>query len=98
RHEVADSRAELQRRFGGGVAFFCYPYGRTSPAVEDAVADAGYSGATTVSAGVASPSGDPLELPRITVRPRDTGATLAQRLTSAAMLASPVRRVGSRQP
>ena len=80
RHEVADSRTELQRRFGGEVAFFCYPFGRTSSAVEDAVAMAGYSGATTVSAGVAAPSTDPLELPRVIVRPRDSGARLAKRL------------------
>jgi peptidoglycan/xylan/chitin deacetylase (PgdA/CDA1 family) len=83
-HEVADSRSELRRGFGGAVAFFCYPYGRTSPAVEDAVAMAGYSGATTTSAGVAGPSTDPLELPRVTVRPRDTAMTLAQRLATSA--------------
>jgi peptidoglycan/xylan/chitin deacetylase (PgdA/CDA1 family) len=101
-HEVADSRAELRRRFGGEVAFFCYPFGRTSPAVEDAVALAGYSGATTVSAGVAAPSTDPLELPRVTVRPRDTGATLAQRLTTSVTkvsgLPSPIRPVTFQQP
>ena len=98
RHEVAGSRAELQRRFGGAVAFFCYPYGRSSPAVADAVADAGYSGATTVAAGVAAPGSDPLSLPRITVRPRDTGATLGQRMAQAAALASPMRPVGLRGP
>jgi peptidoglycan/xylan/chitin deacetylase (PgdA/CDA1 family) len=101
-HEVADSRAELRRRFGAGVAFFCYPYGRTSPAVEDAVATAGYSGATTTSAGVAAPSTDPLELPRVTVRPRDTGSTLAQRLTTSvtkrSALPSPMRPVIFQQP
>jgi peptidoglycan/xylan/chitin deacetylase (PgdA/CDA1 family) len=101
-HEVAGSRAELQRRFGGAVAFFCYPYGRVSQTVEDAVAMAGYSGATIVSAGVAAPSTDPLELPRITVRPRDTGTTLAQRLTTNAAklsgLPAPMRPVTFRQP
>ncbi len=97
-HEVADSRAWLRRRFGGAVAFFCYPFGRTSPAVEDAVAVAGYSGATTTSAGVAVPGANPLELPRMTVRPRDTAATLAQRLATGAALASPLRPVGFREP
>jgi peptidoglycan/xylan/chitin deacetylase (PgdA/CDA1 family) len=96
--EVADSRAWLRKRFGGAVAFFCYPYGRTSPAVEDAVAVAGYSGATTTSAGVAAPGANPLELPRMTVRPRDTAATLAQRLATGAALASPLRPVGFREP
>ncbi len=90
RHEVADSRAWLHERFGADVAFFCYPYGRTSPAVEDAVAVAGYSGATTTTAGLAAPSADPLALPRLTVRPKDTAARLTQRLTtSAAKLGGP---------
>jgi peptidoglycan/xylan/chitin deacetylase (PgdA/CDA1 family) len=89
RHEVADSRAELRRRFGGQVAFFCYPYGHTSSAVEDAVAVAGYSGATTVTHGVAAPSTDPLELPRFIASPRDTGARLAQRLTVTTVSSSP---------
>ena len=90
-HEVADSRAELQRRFGVDVAFFCYPFGRTSSEVEDAVALAGYSGATTVSAGVAAPSSDPLELPRVTVRPRDTATALSKRLAAFPAPMSPVR-------
>jgi peptidoglycan/xylan/chitin deacetylase (PgdA/CDA1 family) len=102
RHEVADSRAWLRKRFGAGVAFFCYPYGRVSSAVEDAVADAGYSGATTTSAGVAAPGTDPLALPRVTVRPRDSGATLAQRLaasvTKAGGLPSPMQPVTLQQP
>jgi len=97
RHEVADSRSELRRRFGTGVAFFCYPFGRTSPEVEDAVAMAGYSGAMTVSAGVAAPLSDPLELPRVTVRPRDTGASLDRRLRTAGALASVIRPVGIRR-
>jgi peptidoglycan/xylan/chitin deacetylase (PgdA/CDA1 family) len=89
-HEVADSRAWLRERFGVEVAFFCYPYGRTSPAVEDAVATAGYSGATTTSAGIAAPSTDPLALPRVTVRPRDTAATLAKRLAASPSPMQPV--------
>ena len=101
-HEVADSRTELRRRFGVEVAFFCYPYGRTSAAVEDAVAVAGYSGATTTSAGVAAPSSEPLALPRMTVRPRDTAATLAQRMTTSVTklngLPSPMRPVTFPQP
>ena len=100
-HEVADSRTELRRRFGGDVAFFCYPYGRTSTAVEDAIAVAGYSGATTVTRGIASPASDPLELPRMLVRPWDTAATLTQRLTSSVMklngLPSPMRPVTLQQ-
>ena len=101
-HEVADSRVWLRRRFGADVAFFCYPFGRTSPAVEDAVAVAGYSGATTTAAGVAAPSADPLALPRTTVRPKDTATTLAQRLTTSVAsvggLSSPVRPLTFQQP
>jgi peptidoglycan/xylan/chitin deacetylase (PgdA/CDA1 family) len=79
RRELAGSRAMLRRRFGAGVAFFCYPYGRFDDSVVAAVQAAGYRGATTTVAGVATPSGSPFELPRIGVRPTDTAASLARR-------------------
>jgi peptidoglycan/xylan/chitin deacetylase (PgdA/CDA1 family) len=82
-HEVADSRVWLQTRFGTEVAFFCYPFGRTSAAVEAAVQDAGYLGATTSAAGIASPAGDVRALPRLTVGPKDSAARLARRVNTS---------------
>jgi peptidoglycan/xylan/chitin deacetylase (PgdA/CDA1 family) len=55
RHEVAGSRARLQRRFGQPVDFFCYPAGRYNTAVVAAVQAAGYLGATTENPGLAGP-------------------------------------------
>jgi peptidoglycan/xylan/chitin deacetylase (PgdA/CDA1 family) len=65
--EVAGSRAALRRRFGVPVRFFCYPSGRYDAATERAVGAAGFSGATTTVAGIATPHGDPFALPRLRV-------------------------------
>jgi peptidoglycan/xylan/chitin deacetylase (PgdA/CDA1 family) len=75
-HEVAGSRAWLRRAFGVRADFFCYPAGRYDPAVESAVRAAGYRGATTTTAGIASHGADPFALPRVRVTPEMTAATL----------------------
>jgi peptidoglycan/xylan/chitin deacetylase (PgdA/CDA1 family) len=54
--EVAGSRRFLQRQFGVGVPFFCYPSGRFDDAVISAVKRAGYLGATTTEPGLGLPS------------------------------------------
>jgi peptidoglycan/xylan/chitin deacetylase (PgdA/CDA1 family) len=85
-HEVAGSRAWLHRRFGVPADFFCYPAGRYDPAVESAVRAAGYRGATTTDAGIASRNDDGFALPRVRVTPEMTAADLLatlRRLTSA---------------
>jgi peptidoglycan/xylan/chitin deacetylase (PgdA/CDA1 family) len=48
--EVADGRRRLQDFFGQPVAGFVYPFGSTSPAVEDAVRHAGHLYARTTQA------------------------------------------------
>jgi peptidoglycan/xylan/chitin deacetylase (PgdA/CDA1 family) len=64
--EVAGSRADLRRMFGQPVDFFCYPAGRYNASVVAAVRAAGYLGATTVNAGLATPA-DPFTLNRIRI-------------------------------
>ena len=81
-HEIADSRTELQERFGVPADFFCYPAGEYDEAVVQAVKDAGYLGATTTHEGLASP-GEPYELKRIRIEPGDGGDGLAQKLADA---------------
>lgn len=81
-HEIADSRTELQQRFGVPVDFFCYPAGEYDEAVVQAVKDAGYRGATTTHEGLASPD-EPYELKRIRIEPGDGGAGLAEKLAVA---------------
>ncbi|HKG04110.1 MAG TPA: polysaccharide deacetylase family protein [Conexibacter sp.] len=77
RHEVADSRAELKRRFGVPVNFFCYPAGRYDDAAIAAVREAGYLAATTTEPGLAQPDeADRFTLHRVRVNNGVSGATL----------------------
>jgi peptidoglycan/xylan/chitin deacetylase (PgdA/CDA1 family) len=76
REEIAGSRAWLRHAFGAPVDFFCYPAGRYNAGAEAAVRAAGYTGATTTDAGVASDHDDPYALPRVRVTPTMTGADL----------------------
>lgn len=78
--EVAESRAELERRFGVPVNFFCYPAGRYDDAVVAAVERAGYLGATTVEPGLAQPDGSPFTLNRVRVNSGVSGASLVSQL------------------
>ena len=72
--EVAGSRTWLRRAFGVPVAFFAYPAGRYDARAEAAVRAAGYDGATTTQAGIASLHEDPYALPRLRVTPQMTPA------------------------
>ena len=74
RREVAGSRAWLRHAFGVSVAFFAYPAGRYDARAAAAVRAAGYDGATTTQAGIASPHSDPYALPRLRVTPQMTPA------------------------
>jgi peptidoglycan/xylan/chitin deacetylase (PgdA/CDA1 family) len=82
-HEIADSRAYLQDKFGVPVDFFCYPAGRYDDEVVAAVQDAGYLGATTTIEGLASPDQSPYELKRIRVEPGDGAEGLAAKIGAA---------------
>ncbi len=81
--EIADSRTDLQDRFGVAVDFFCYPAGAYDEAVIEAVVAAGYLGATTTHEGMAAPD-VPFELSRIRVEPGDGAEGLARKLADAA--------------
>ena len=76
RSEVAGSRRWLRNAFGVPVHFFCYPAGRYNATVEAAVRAAGYEGATTTQAGIASLHDDPYALPRVRVVPAMTASDL----------------------
>lgn len=67
RAEVADSRAALERILGGPVTSFCYPAGKNSPAVLEAVRAAGYTSATTVQPGIFRGREERLAIPRVRV-------------------------------
>ena len=82
--EVAGSRTWVRHAFGVPVHFFAYPAGRYNATVEAAVRDAGYLGATTTDAGIASRHDDPFALPRIRVMPETTPAELLARVRALA--------------
>jgi peptidoglycan/xylan/chitin deacetylase (PgdA/CDA1 family) len=74
--EISGSRAWLQKAFGVPVNFFAYPAGRYDATVEAEVKAAGFHGATTTAAGIASPGQDPYALPRVRVTPGMTPSQL----------------------
>lgn len=58
----------LRERFENVVPWLSYPYGRVSPRVERAAAEAGYQGAVTVAAGWSTaPPRRPLAVPRLNI-------------------------------
>jgi peptidoglycan/xylan/chitin deacetylase (PgdA/CDA1 family) len=84
RLELVGSRDAIQREFGVTPSFFCFPYGRFDAGVKAAVRAAGYLGATTTHRGLASPGGDPYELPRLGVDGRTSPRALVRRLRELA--------------
>jgi peptidoglycan/xylan/chitin deacetylase (PgdA/CDA1 family) len=64
REEVKRSRAALEDVLGEPVRHFCYPYGSHDRRAVEAVAEAGYSCATTCVRSPATAADDPLTLPR----------------------------------
>jgi peptidoglycan/xylan/chitin deacetylase (PgdA/CDA1 family) len=80
--EVAGSRAQIKKRFGVPVDFFCYPSGRYDDAVVAAVKAAGFLGATTENEGLGKPS-DLFTLSRIRVDATDGVGGLQRKLALA---------------
>jgi len=92
--ELAGSRAQIGKRFGVPVGFFCYPAGRYDQRVIAAVRRAGFLGATTTNEGLAT-ADHPFELKRVRVSRGDGVRGLASALP-ARTAASPDS--GSRGP
>jgi peptidoglycan/xylan/chitin deacetylase (PgdA/CDA1 family) len=83
RHELRDSRREIQKRFGVPADFFAYPAGRYDPRVEAATKAAGYTAAVTVDEGIARGRDEPFALKRVRVNAGDTAVTLLRKLREA---------------
>jgi peptidoglycan/xylan/chitin deacetylase (PgdA/CDA1 family)/Na+-transporting methylmalonyl-CoA/oxaloacetate decarboxylase gamma subunit len=80
--EVAGSKEQISEKFGVPIDFFCYPAGQFNESVVAAVKDAGYTGATTVEEGVATPD-KPFELKRIRINGDDGVDGFVSKMTSA---------------
>ncbi len=70
RSEIADGRSELEQVIGRPVEMFCYPKGRYSPQVRQAVAECGFLGARTTRMFLSGLPRDPYLMPTtIVARP-----------------------------
>lgn len=71
RHQIIDSKKELEDRFGVPILHFSYPHGKFTPLTQDLVLEAGYETASTTRFGVHSAAQNLTSLPRI--QPLSTG-------------------------
>jgi peptidoglycan/xylan/chitin deacetylase (PgdA/CDA1 family) len=81
--ETSAARQTLSSRYGVAVNWFAYPSGDYNPTVTAAVRAAGFTGATTLVAGWASPQGDRLRLPRLQVVSGTSPSQLLSQIASA---------------
>ncbi len=65
--ELRDSRAALERAFGGTIEHFAYPFGGLSPGIIRMVRRTGYRSAVTTESGIAGACDDVYRLPRLLV-------------------------------
>ena len=72
RHEISNSKSELEDSLGKPVHFFAYPYGRFNQQVEKVVVDTGYLGACSTRSGFNSEHANPFAIRRIEVYGTDT--------------------------
>ena len=99
RHEIINSKSELEDALGKPVHFFAYPYGRVNQQVEKVVAEAGYLGACSTRSGFNSAHVSPFALRRIEVYGTDTIWKFVLKLkfgTNEATLALPLKYYYSR--
>jgi len=72
RHEISNSKSDLEDALAKPVHFFAYPYGRFNQQIEKVVAEAGYLGACSTRSGFNSAHANPFALRRIEVYGTDT--------------------------
>jgi peptidoglycan/xylan/chitin deacetylase (PgdA/CDA1 family) len=72
RHEISNSKSELENALGKPVHFFAYPYGLLNEQIEEFVVEAGYLGACSTRSGFNSEHANPFALRRIEVYGTDT--------------------------
>lgn len=65
--QIQQSKTDLEHQFQTPIEAFCYPYGHKNELIESWVKSSGYSNATTTARGLALPSDDLVDLPRVLV-------------------------------
>lgn len=68
RDELTVSKELLEEAIGTSVPGLAYPFGYSNVTVRRAAVDAGYAYACAVGNAMAHPQGDPLALPRLTIK------------------------------
>jgi peptidoglycan/xylan/chitin deacetylase (PgdA/CDA1 family) len=76
RSELFTSKVRLEDRLGLRVDSFCYPQGRSTPRIRQAVARAGYRNACTISPRPGRQGDDVFHLPRLRVHAGLSGADI----------------------
>jgi peptidoglycan/xylan/chitin deacetylase (PgdA/CDA1 family) len=97
--ELRESKRVLEALTGRAVSWLAYPYGDFSPAIAQAVAQAGYRGALTTIEGLHAPIDNPFMVRRIGV---NDGMTMAQFVVASSglrdMLKDCLRGILRRRP
>ena len=67
KHQIKQSKTQLEDALQTEVNAFCYPYGHKNTDIENWVRQSGYTNATTTARGLVLPTDDFFDLPRVTV-------------------------------
>jgi peptidoglycan/xylan/chitin deacetylase (PgdA/CDA1 family)/glycosyltransferase involved in cell wall biosynthesis len=81
-HEIAASKAELERRLGINILSFAYPYGDLSPETKALVQQAGFRYAVATDSGGMHLEDDRMQIFRINMFPHESASSLFKK-TSA---------------
>jgi peptidoglycan/xylan/chitin deacetylase (PgdA/CDA1 family)/glycosyltransferase involved in cell wall biosynthesis len=75
-HELAASKAELERRLGINILSFAYPYGDLSPETKRLAAEAGFTYAVATDSGGMHLEDDRMQIFRINMFPHESASSL----------------------
>lgn len=83
RHEIVESRRQIEARLGKPADYFCYPSGDLSARERQLVQQAGYAAAVSVAPGANHAGCDLLQLKRTEMTDRDDAFELELKLSGA---------------
>jgi peptidoglycan/xylan/chitin deacetylase (PgdA/CDA1 family)/glycosyltransferase involved in cell wall biosynthesis len=81
-HEMAASKAELERRLGISVLSFAYPYGNLSAETKRLAAEAGFTYAVATDSGGLHLEDDRMQIFRINMFPHESAGSLFKKTSS----------------
>ena len=81
-HELAASKAELERRLGLNILSFAYPYGDLSPETKRLAAEAGFTYAVATDSGGMHLEDDRMQIFRINMFPHESASSLFKKTSS----------------